>query len=188
MQWMNEPTCTPAESTDTSPVFDFARPFIGRREHGVHRVACLHLPQSKNKKQGDVFFFLVNKTTKTKKTKQCSGTVEMCLGEPAGWQILAADVQVNSLWVNQLLMHAVDSQTGAAHTASLPSISTRIPHNKRWPFIWNGMWQPCVISPECGGADSDAHGPARFLSAGIDVALMKCLALHPRKRQVCQHM
>lgn len=30
----------------------------------------------------------------------------MCLDEPAGRLILAADVQVNSLWVNQLLMHA----------------------------------------------------------------------------------
>lgn len=82
----------------------------------------------------------------TKNTKQCTGRAEICLCEPAGRQILAADVQVNSLWVNRLLMHADDSQTGTAQTASLPSISTHTSFNKCCPFIWNWMWQPYVIS------------------------------------------
>lgn len=116
---------------------------IPRHEHGGSSSSMFTFDTTRKQKEGRLFFVFF---WLTKITKQCSESVEMCLSEPAGGQILAADVQVNSLWVNQLLMHADNSQTGAAHTASLPSISTRTPHNKRWPFIWNWMWQPCVIS------------------------------------------
>lgn len=83
-------------------------------------------------------------------------------------------------------------QTVTVQAASLPSISThRRTHLiiKAVHLLKIGCDKPVSYRRSVWEQTVDARGPTpRFLSAGIDVALMKCLALHPRKRQVCQHM
>lgn len=81
----------------------------------VHWAACLqltgHYVKEKPHKATEAVLFGGSKNNAREH-------VEICLGESGGWQILATDVQVNSLRVNQLLMHADNSQTGTAQTAS----------------------------------------------------------------------
>lgn len=60
-------------------------------------------------------------------------SVEICWSEPEGRQILAADFQVNSLWVSQLLMHAADLQTGTRHSSDSISHSISQPLCHQFP-------------------------------------------------------
>lgn len=149
MQWMNEPTCTPAARLLNRQICHLCLTLRDLLISGTRKQGSL----------GNMLTFCRTRRERTcgytksrwitffrSKMKRRSESVDICLGEPGGRQILAADVQVNSLWVNQLLMHADNSQLWQHLTAYLPSISTHSPFNKCCPFIWNWMWQPSVIS------------------------------------------
>lgn len=134
LRWLEEPTCTPTARLLNRQICHLRLtlhnlPFL-RHKHRVHQGA-------RQPVAGRCVKIGVGTVLGLKQETKCQRAVEICTGVPGGRQILAADGQVNSLWVNQLLMHADRPRLWQHLAASLPSISTHTCVNKCRPFIWN---------------------------------------------------